>query len=126
MANVPEACPVRSGRLVLMSEIGDCRVGDSVRVVARLRSIDPDGAKAVVELDGAELAVDLSLVETQRPILRVPSLLSFLGEMQAGGGLRARVVTCVDGLDLNLYRKAVAVRRHREHAAAPPLLQRNA
>jgi len=87
--------------------------GSSVRVMGVLESFDPDASHAKIAMDGVSLAVDVSLVPGADPH-RVGSLYQYIGELDVRGTdktLRARVARCVDGLDVEVYKRALQVRR---------------
>ena len=61
---------------------------------------------------GQELCVGSSLVEPMA--FRKGSLYQFIGEMQTLGNsliLQARIATCIDGMDMDLFSQALDVRR---------------
>jgi hypothetical protein len=127
VARVPRFCApamLAHGQIRSMKEVHDnlaAMHGTSVRVMGVLRSFDPDTSTAVVEADGLRLVVDLSLVPGGDPH-RVGSSYQYIGELEVGTQsesksksapptLRARVARNVDGLDQEVYRRALQVRR---------------
>ena len=92
---------------------GENAHGSSVRVMGVLESFDPDASRGVIAMDGASLAVDVSLVPGADPH-RVGSMYQYIGEVDIRGAdrtLKARVARCVDGLDIEVYKRALQVRR---------------
>ncbi|XP_052774675.1 uncharacterized protein LOC128213164 [Mya arenaria] len=100
--------------------------GHSVCVIGRLSDHDVDSCSARVTdpLSKQDLVVDTSLIEPFGA--RYGSLFQFIGELVTGeqdgssgvtlnGGssvvLKARVVRCVDGIDMTMYRKAIMLQR---------------
>ena len=77
---------------------GESAHGSSVRVMGVLESFDPDASRGVIAMDGASLAVDVSLVPGADPH-RVGSMYQYIGEVDMRGADRtlARVARCVDG-----------------------------
>ena len=99
--------------LVEVRDGGESAHGSSVRVMGVLESFDPDASRGVIAMDGASLAVDVSLVPGADPH-RVGSMYQYIGEVDVRGAdrtLRARVARCVDGLDVEVYKRALQVRR---------------
>jgi hypothetical protein len=85
---------------------GESAHGSSVRVMGVLESFDPDASRGVIAMDGA-------LVPGADPH-RVGSMYQYIGEVDMRGAdrtLKARVARCVDGLDIEVYKRALQVRR---------------
>ena len=80
-----------------------------------LTSFDPDRNRAWITADGVSLSID---TEYLTPFShRLQSLYMFIGELHFYGEdvvLKARVASCVDGLDLKLYRQVIEQRRKHE------------
>lgn len=113
--------------LAIYADVG----GKSVNVTGRLSEHDIDDciAKLVDPQTKKELTIDTSLIEPFGA--RLGSLFQMIGELEtigsgdfrtSGSGdfrtkvgncvvLKARVVRCVDGMDLALYRKALQLQR---------------
>eukprot|EP00937_MAST-01D_sp_MAST-1D-sp2_P006736 g6736.t1 len=120
-----EAPPVRSGAIHHIGEILDDTDlhHASVRVMGRLQRFDAATQRAVIAHGGRTLPVDTSLLG---PVaFAVGSTFQFIGEMEviaadaaAGAAcgstaplLRARVAQDVDGVDEQLFARALEVRR---------------
>jgi len=60
-----------------------------------------------------ELTIDTTFVEPM--VLLKGSMYNFIGELVATDGLdvslKTRVATCIDGMDMNLFKRALDVRR---------------
>lgn len=111
---------VQSGKPTFIDEISNCvnkktLLGHSVNVIGRLTVHEVSNclAKLADPQSKSELCVDTSLIEPFDA--RFGSLFNMIGELEDGNQneivLRARVVRCVDGLDLSLYRKAIESQR---------------
>ncbi|KAF6986750.1 hypothetical protein CFC21_004470 [Triticum aestivum] len=90
--------------------------GASLRVTGILQSYDLDSAVAVIQDGSARLKID---TQHLRDIsFRSSSMFQFIGELLIRPNndaiLQARVGRNVDGLDLNLYRQSLIVRRQHE------------
>ncbi|XP_037473028.1 CST complex subunit TEN1-like [Triticum dicoccoides] len=90
--------------------------GASLRVTGILQSYDLDSAVAVIQDGSARLKID---TQHLRDIsFRSGSMFQFIGELLIRPNndaiLQARVGRNVDGLDLNLYRQSLIVRRQHE------------
>eukprot|EP01105_Mastigella_eilhardi_P026746 TRINITY_DN7872_c0_g1_i2.p2 TRINITY_DN7872_c0_g1~~TRINITY_DN7872_c0_g1_i2.p2 ORF type:complete len:138 (+),score=56.24 TRINITY_DN7872_c0_g1_i2:3-416(+) len=110
----------QSGALVMIDELtggGEyaARDGMSVRVLGRLHELQPARASAVLEdplNKTAQLRVDYSDISAFN--FAPPALLQVVGELRRDGDavvLGARVVRSVDGMDVGLYKEALALRR---------------
>eukprot|EP00246_Nothoceros_aenigmaticus_P017112 TRINITY_DN814_c0_g2_i2.p1 TRINITY_DN814_c0_g2~~TRINITY_DN814_c0_g2_i2.p1 ORF type:complete len:133 (+),score=2.56 TRINITY_DN814_c0_g2_i2:168-566(+) len=114
--------PLRPGMLVLLRELHPssryCKPGASLRVTGRLLSYDAETAMAVIADGGSSIRVDTQHLRCVP--LRISSLFQFIGELQIPATsspqmvLLARVGRNVDGLDLDLYEKALQLRRQFE------------
>lgn len=111
---------VQSGKPTFIDEISSCRNkmdlhGNSVCVTGRLTEHEVSAciAKLLDPQDKSELSIDTSLIEPFEA--RSGSLFQMIGELEPGRHgdivLKARVVRCVDGLDMPLYRKAIECQR---------------
>ncbi|CAM9687441.1 unnamed protein product [Discosporangium mesarthrocarpum] len=107
---------IQPGKIHLLHEVIQGVATGSVRVIGSLRSYDAAADEAMIEYKGASLPVNTSLIPGFQ--FRQDSLFEFIGEVEDGGGggatgkkLRARVYRNVDGLDTNLFEKALRVRR---------------
>lgn len=113
---------IQSGRPVFIEEIVspdvDARAMHemSVCLTGRLVHHDVDGcmAKLTDPQSKMDVYVDTSLIEPFGA--KFGSLFQMIGELdyrsgQYGTVLKARVVRCVDGMDLVLYRKAIQCQR---------------
>ncbi|OZJ02520.1 hypothetical protein BZG36_04263 [Bifiguratus adelaidae] len=112
---------VPHGDIVFLDEIEKDIVkwsGRMVRVLAVLESYDPQENRASIELEGYRLAVDTSLLGVFSYHLN--SLYQWIGELHVNNNkatheesliLHARIMSNSDGLDIQLYRKAVQLRR---------------
>jgi hypothetical protein len=111
---------VQSGKPTFIEEISQYQdkttlFGHSVNVVGRLTVHDVGTclAKLADSQSKSDLCIDTSLIEPFEA--RFGSLFNMIGELEAGNQndimLKARVVRCVDGLDLSLYRKAIESQR---------------
>ncbi|XP_067228762.1 CST complex subunit TEN1 isoform X2 [Chanodichthys erythropterus] len=92
--------------------------GASVRTCGRLISYVPEDSKAVLSGQQSStqcrLSVQTTLVEPFQPILGAQYFV--LGEIEKTDGLsgvmlRARALTCVDGVDLTLMQQAIVEQR---------------
>lgn len=104
---------------------GGVQEGDSVRTFGRLVDYQPEESKATLLTQHASqehrVAVYTSLVEPFNPILGAQYLV--LGETEnnecVGVLVRARVLNCVDGVNIALLQKAITEQRdffkEREH-----------
>ncbi|XP_038062460.1 CST complex subunit TEN1-like [Patiria miniata] len=107
------------GKIVRLSELmeGSSEVTGHVRILARLQSYDCIKQQAVVcnveRNCNHQLLIDTRLVEPFHA--RAGSVFQFLGEIDYGENaqiiLRARVVRCVDGVDVAMYNKALDAQR---------------
>ena len=59
--------------------------------------------------DGCEMFIDTSLVEPMA--FNRGSMYQFIGEIDEKLTLRARIATCIDGMDMELFNQALDVRR---------------
>ena len=104
-----------SGQILRLEELSSnaaLHAGASVRVLGKLTGFDAAASEATLEDAGWPLKVDTSLLG--QPALRIGGLFSFIGETETrhdGLRLRARVVRCVDGIDLGLFDRALQLRR---------------
>ncbi|XP_041373570.1 CST complex subunit TEN1-like [Gigantopelta aegis] len=113
----------QSGEPLLISEIFDRLAtdaasleGKSIRVTGRLQTHNVHDSTVMVTdpKSTKSLIVDTSLIEPF--CAKLGSLFQFIGEVDCLSEdcdmkLTARVVRCVDGLDLVMYEKALAVQR---------------
>ncbi|KAK7477513.1 hypothetical protein BaRGS_00031198 [Batillaria attramentaria] len=108
------------GEQVLVHELQICSdwVGRSISVTGRLDEHDVETCQATLvdPKTQKQLQVDTSLVEPFPA--KVGSLFQLIGEVMdnrdkdgAGLVLQARVVRCVDGLDLVMYERALSSQR---------------
>ncbi|XP_006815299.1 CST complex subunit TEN1-like [Saccoglossus kowalevskii] len=111
------AKPRKSAEILKLEEVAEKGYdGKAVRVIGRLKMQDNVNCLAVlssVERDSTvELTVDTKLV---MPVsLRPSSLYQFFGELDDSDDhfiLRARIVTCVDGMDVIQYYKVLDIQR---------------
>jgi len=108
---------LRHGQLWLLDELVACdpqRLHEqSVRVVGRVTGLDLCHSRASISHAGASLQVDIILLDPQTMPLRLSTLVQIIGEIVSDGSLllRARVCRVVDGLNMALYEKAVALQR---------------
>ena len=116
---------VPSAEIIFLDELStrrDLSPQASVRVLGRLREYSPTSQRALVALHQCELEVDTSLL--QGVALQEGCLLQVIGELSGAPPhcvLHARVARNVDGLDVELYRQAVQLRRQfLARVAAPP------
>ena len=93
--------------------------GLSVRVVGVLTSLDFAEGMATIKHRGASLVVDMTMVESSVPY-HVGDWLQAIGELFISDRsvltLRARICTVVNGLNVELYEKAVDSTRKFAHA----------
>lgn len=77
------------------------------------RAVAHDITKSQVQIaaDGVQILIDTSLVEPMA--FNIGSTYNFIGEMSCHGKLilRARIACCIDGMDMDLFDKALDVRR---------------
>lgn len=111
---------VQSGKPTFIDEISGYKnisklLGKSVCVTGRLSEHEVSScmAKLLDPQNKADMSIDTSLIEPFEA--RSGSLFQMIGELERGKQgdvvLKARVVRCVDGLDMALYRKAVECQR---------------
>ena len=107
---------VRSGEILHIGEIvarGRAANATSVRVLGTLRSYDLAESAATIEHNGSSLRVDTSALEAHA--FRSGELLQFIGEVSVPNSgdpiLRARIVRHVASMNLELFDRALAMRR---------------
>ncbi|XP_046545387.1 CST complex subunit TEN1-like [Haliotis rubra] len=88
--------------------------GKSARIVGRLEehNIHTCTAQVVDSNNRQPLTIDTRLVEPFNA--KIGSLFQFIGELECSSNsvtLKARVVRCVDGLDMKMYQKALIAQR---------------
>ncbi|XP_071094994.1 uncharacterized protein [Haliotis cracherodii] len=89
--------------------------GKSARIVGRLEehNIHTCTAQVVDSNNRRPLTIDTRLVEPFSA--KIGSLFQFIGELDCASNtnvtLKARVVRCVDGLDMKMYQKALVAQR---------------
>ncbi|KAG2173825.1 hypothetical protein INT43_005245 [Umbelopsis isabellina] len=96
--------------------------GRSVRATGILMGYNPDENRAIIEHKGHALDVATDLLDTFS--YNTKDLLQCIGELEYNHDsnrllLRARVSRKVDGLDLDLYEKAIMVHRKYEEKYVP-------
>lgn len=113
---------VKFGKPTFIDEINQCNDksnihGQSVCVTGRLTEhlVGQCTAKLCDPQSKAELVINTSLIEPFEA--RFGSLFQMIGELETGYQgydlvMKARVVRCVDGLDISLYKKAVQCQRN--------------
>jgi hypothetical protein len=122
-----ESPTVSHGQLLFVHEIvarGAAANNLSVRVTGVLSGIDRALCRAALldpRISGCQLAVDTSQLIGQN--LRNDELVQLIGEIAASAGvtvqlLRARTLRNVDGLDLDVFEKAVKAKRAFEQELA--------
>jgi len=105
---------VKSGKPTFISEIVEDMNGDSVCITGRLTEhmVDICQGKLSDPQGKADVSVDTSLIEPFDA--KIGSLFQMIGELETNVdkvALKARVVRCVDGMDMALYRKVVQTQR---------------
>lgn len=111
---------VKSGKPTFIEEINECSdpgklIGQSVSVVGRLtmHEVSECTAKLADPSTKSDMLINTTLIEPFEA--RVGSLFHLIGEIESSNDdrvvLKARVVRCVDGLDLALYKKAIEGQR---------------
>ncbi|XP_045159578.2 CST complex subunit TEN1-like [Mercenaria mercenaria] len=111
---------VASGKPTFIDEVSQCNDksalhGQSVCVTGRLTLHEFSAclAKLTDPQSKSEICIDTSLIEPFQA--RFGSQFQMIGELEPGSQhdivLKARVVRCVDGLDMSLYRKAIECQR---------------
>eukprot|EP01028_Stygiella_incarcerata_P006907 TRINITY_DN28118_c0_g1_i1.p2 TRINITY_DN28118_c0_g1~~TRINITY_DN28118_c0_g1_i1.p2 ORF type:complete len:113 (+),score=29.87 TRINITY_DN28118_c0_g1_i1:69-407(+) len=107
--------------VVFLDEIQPEWVDKYIRTVGRVvLPTSGSGFDVVLELYSHSLPIDTELLDPQQPVEPL-ALHEFMGTLKRGpdGGtfLQAETMRLVNGLDVNLYRKAIEMRRvHLEHA----------
>ncbi|XP_072960945.1 CST complex subunit TEN1 [Typha angustifolia] len=90
--------------------------GASLRVAGKLQSYSVDTAIAVITDGGASLMIDTHHLRDKG--FRLGSIYQFIGELliqpDNHATLQARVGRNVDGMDLNLYKQSLQLRRQFE------------
>ncbi|XP_071172524.1 CST complex subunit TEN1-like [Mytilus edulis] len=107
---------IKHGEPYLLNEIvenGYTMDGLSVRINGRLLQHDFQNCRAFLAdpKTGCSLKVNTSLIE---PLEEAGSLFQLIGELSHSGGetiLNARLVRCIDGMDLVIYKKALELQR---------------
>eukprot|EP00252_Welwitschia_mirabilis_P012392 TRINITY_DN27425_c0_g1_i1.p1 TRINITY_DN27425_c0_g1~~TRINITY_DN27425_c0_g1_i1.p1 ORF type:complete len:127 (-),score=10.91 TRINITY_DN27425_c0_g1_i1:242-622(-) len=111
---------IQAGRIVMLEELNPTssffRDGASLRITGRLLEYSVDTAVAVIGDGDATFKID---TQNLRDIhFRIGSLYQFIGELLIQPGtyptqaiLQARVGRNVDGMDMNLFRKSLELRR---------------
>ncbi|KAJ8002051.1 hypothetical protein DPEC_G00175790 [Dallia pectoralis] len=96
---------------------GDVKDGDSVRTFGRLITYQPEESKATLSAQHAatphQVVIQTTFVEPFEPIIGAQYIV--LGEIEnvdeGGVVIRARVLNCVDGVNLALLQRAINVQR---------------
>eukprot|EP00270_Netrium_digitus_P020243 TRINITY_DN8271_c0_g1_i1.p3 TRINITY_DN8271_c0_g1~~TRINITY_DN8271_c0_g1_i1.p3 ORF type:complete len:128 (-),score=34.07 TRINITY_DN8271_c0_g1_i1:353-736(-) len=114
---------IKPGRIVFLDELeelGAEALGGSFRVMGRIVKVDnSEGARVEIVHGGASLVVGMQHVGGGGVplVFKEGSLFQFIGEIDPDPFdgmkfiLQARVARNVDGLDENLFRKAIELRR---------------
>ncbi|PFX26836.1 CST complex subunit TEN1-like [Stylophora pistillata] len=105
---------ISSGQLLRVKELthlGTSLDGKSVRTWGRAVAHNMARSQLKVSDEGIELIIDTSYVE---PIaFNRGSLYQFIGEVYVYDNiiLRARIATCIDGMNMDLFNQALDIRR---------------
>ncbi|KAI8640590.1 telomere-capping, CST complex subunit-domain-containing protein [Parasitella parasitica] len=106
MSNVPSA------RLVLFKDLKNYREGDSVRITGLWEVYDESKNTATLRYNDVEAIINLSQVD--QIIAQKGDLVQCIGEiMEVANGstvLQARIIRCVNTIDMELYEKVVELR----------------
>ncbi|CAM0136432.1 hypothetical protein VKS41_006752 [Umbelopsis sp. WA50703] len=116
---------IPAGKPVMLQELvqGPANYdGTSVRATGILMGYNPDENRAIIEHKGCSLDVATDLLDTFA--YNTKDLLQCIGELEYSHDsnrllLRARVSRKVDGLDLDLYEKAMMIHRKYEEKYVP-------
>ena len=90
--------------------------GSSVKLLGLLRDHDPISMRATLVMDNDAISIDTTFIQ-EDTILRENKLYHFIGELSVSPTnsielqLRPRVVCDATGLDINLWKKGLEVRR---------------
>lgn len=117
---------IQASRILFIKEIleqGISLIGNAVKFIGRVVFYDPTKDLIVVEYQRARIAVSTALTGEFK--LRCGQLLQVIGEIYPSNEesskfcqqevmLTARIITCVDGMDLTLYEGYVKYRREFE------------
>lgn len=105
---------ISSGQILRIKELihlGASLDGKSVRTWGRALTHNIARSQLKVCDEGIELIIDTSFVEPTA--FNRGSLYQFIGEVYVSENiiLRARIATCIDGMDMNLFNQALDIRR---------------
>ncbi|KAK3718269.1 hypothetical protein QZH41_013177 [Actinostola sp. cb2023] len=107
---------ISSGEILSLNEVlklDKSDIGKSVRTWGRVLSHDIRSSQVKIKDGTKELTVDTAFVEPFAFIRG--SMYNFIGELICLAGipvsLKARTATCIDGMDMNLFKQALDVRR---------------
>ena len=114
---------ISQSTILFLSEISDTYLGRTIRThgfALEQTSLTPTGHEGdflIIEHQQYRLFVDTSLIPPEYCFV-IGSLYRFIGELTISTSpprhvLRARVATCVDGLDCDLYHRTVILFRKR-------------
>lgn len=115
-----EALP--SAALMQLDELSREDVGRCVRVLGRIARIDAAARTLDLEYRGARLLVDTTRIDGA---LSVSDYRHVLGEVRVQDGapngiaLRARLLVAMEGVDVDLYDRCLALRRRLEERLFP-------
>ncbi|CAO3625294.1 unnamed protein product [Mucor fragilis] len=106
MSNVPSA------RLVLFKDLAKCKTGDSVRVTGLWQAYDNTTNTALMAYDNVEATILLE--QTDQPLPQTGDVVQCIGEIMEMSSnatqIQARIVRCVNTIDMELYEKVVELR----------------
>ncbi|KAI8378261.1 telomere-capping, CST complex subunit-domain-containing protein [Choanephora cucurbitarum] len=104
---------VPSAKLVLLKDLANCQVGDSVRITGIWTEYDSNSNIAMIQYNDVEAEIDVSQAQEQVSFDE-GELVQCLGEITnkttEATQVRARIVRSVNTLDMELYEKAVELR----------------
>ncbi|KAJ3676116.1 hypothetical protein LUZ60_003528 [Juncus effusus] len=110
-------CGIKPGIPVILRELEPSSAffkhGQSLRVIGKLESFEIETGIVVISDGGFKLKIDMQHLRDFN--FRTGSLYQFIGELKFGHDndamLEARIGRNVDGLDLNLYKQSLQIRR---------------